>query len=127
MPWTYAIDKERDVLLITAAGILTAQELQFGVATATSDVSFHPDIRIFIDYRAVTNFGFSLDTVEAMASNQVYSPKSRRAFLVASGVAAGIFQMYRTMVQAGIVRVFNDRNAALAWLNEGVPPEKILT
>jgi len=127
MSWTYAIDKERDVLLITASGVLTAHELRSGVATATTDVSFHPDIRILIDYRAVTKIGFSIDTVEAMASNRVYSPKSRRAFLVTSGFAAGIFQMYRTMAQAGIVRVFIERDAALAWLNEDVPPEKILT
>ena len=126
MPWAYTIDTKRDVLLGTATGILTGEELKAGVHRATHDPNFHPDMRIFLDYCAVVKFGFSVDTMEVMADHQVYSSKSRRAFLVTTGFAVSIFQMYQSMVTAGLVQVFTDRTAALAWLNEGMPPEKYL-
>ena len=127
MSWTYTIDTERKVLLGTAAGILEAEELQTGVATATRDPRFHPDMRIFLDYRAVTELRFSIDTMEMMARNRVYSAKSRRAFLVPTAIDAGFFQYYRAIVETGRVEVFTDRAQALAWLNQGVRPEMVLT
>ena len=127
MSWQYTIDRERDVVLITATGVLTADDLLTGVAKATRDPDFHPDIRILIDYLAVTDLKFSARTVETMAGYRIYSAKSRRAFLVTAGFAAGIFEYYRTYVTAEQMEVFLNRAPALAWLNEGMPPEKVIT
>lgn len=40
--------------------------------------------------------------------------------------ALGVGQYYQAFAQAGRVEVFTDRAEAIAWLNEGVPPEKAL-
>lgn len=127
MVWNYTFDSEKDVLIGAATGILTAHELKTGVVAAIHDPRFHPDIRIFLDYHAVTQLAFSADTMEEMAKHRVYSAKSRRAFLVSSNLHAAFFGYYRAIVDAGRVEVFTDRAKALAWLNEGVPPEKNIT
>lgn len=124
MPWTYTFDSTRDVLIGTATGILTAEELKTGVMAVTHDPRFHPDIRIFLDYYAVTELALSAHTMEELAKIRVYSAKSRRAFLVSSALFAAFFGYYRNIVQAGRVEVFTDRATALAWLNEGFPTGK---
>lgn len=124
MPWTYAIDRECDVVLVTVSGILTGAELSAGARALIQDPGFHPDIRIFLDYHAVSEVRVSYDLVEAMASSRVYSAKSRRAFYVLPGFAQGVVRYYQAFAQAGQVEVFAERDAAVAWLNEGVAPEK---
>lgn len=126
MPWNYVIDQERDAVLVTATGVVTGEELTAGVKTLVQDPGFHPDIRMLLDYHAISELRVSYNVIETLASSRVYSAKSRRACYVQVGFALGVGQYYQAFAQAGRVEVFTDRAEALAWLNESVPPEKAL-
>jgi hypothetical protein len=126
MPWTYTIDQERDAVLVTATGIVTGDELTAGAKTLAQDPGFHPDIRILLDYHAISELRVAYNVIETLASSRIYSEKSRRACYVQAGFGVGVGQYYQAFAQAGRVEVFTERAEALAWLNEGVPPEKTL-
>jgi hypothetical protein len=126
MPWAYSINQERAAVLVEATGVVTGEELTAGVNALIRDPAFLPDMRILLDYHGITELRVSHTVIEALASSRVYSARSRRALYVLSGFGMGVGRYYQSFAHAGQVEVFTDRAEAIAWLNEGVPPEKVL-
>jgi hypothetical protein len=123
MPWNYTIDSEKGFMTATGSGVLTGAEMMAGLSTATRDPRFRSDLRYLIDHHAVTDFRVSADTLLEVASHPAFSPKMRRAFFVNSGFLTAVLN-FANVGAVGPNEVFADRSQALAWLNEGVPPDK---
>ena len=134
MPWEYSVDSTRDAILTQAYGVVTDDELRAGLAAVFTDPRVHPDFRVFADYSGATNILVTVDTMVFAAQNRlkILSSQARHAFFAPSTLAYGLARMFQYYAEyhspmAGPVEVFRGRPEALAWLNEGVPPEKLLT
>lgn len=125
MPWTYQCDTDKDVIYITASGVVTESDLAFGAAEILADRRLGPTTRTFNDYRATTGFQLSPEFVHAMGKTVgVQVIRSRRAYLVNDDVQLKAVNAYLNAVSSEWIRVFTDRSALLAWLNDGQPPER---
>lgn len=126
MPWSYSIDPERGIIVATGTGVLTGDELMVGLANETRDPHFRSDMRYFIDYHAVTDVRVPASTMMQAAAHPAFSTGMRRAFYVSSGFFESALKFAKLSAN-GPYEVFTDRASAVAWLNEGVPPEKRIT
>lgn len=127
MPSLCTFDLERDVIVVTGTGILTDDDAISVAKQVYRDPRFHPDMRGYCDFSEVTQWEVRREVLLALAANRKLSEKSRTAICATALAAFGMSRMYQALVQKGKISVFNDRAEALAWLNEGVPPEKWLT
>lgn len=130
MPFSYHIDKERDILLILGVGMVTDTDVISMSRDISTDPHFHNDIRVLNDTSAVTDNQISSTGMKEVLGILKYSPLSRRAILLSNNPsnfgAARMFQTYTEIRGASSVRLFNERKKALDYLNEGVPPEKMM-
>jgi hypothetical protein len=124
MPWSYDIDTGRSVVFTTGTGVLTGEDLAGGVRAVYLDPRFRSDMRALCDYSQVPGWQVSNELVASLASKRKFSATARTAFFVTGPLIFGIARMYQAWVDNGQVKIFTDRGEAVAWLNEGVPPEK---
>ena len=127
MPREHYIDKERGAIFVMTSGVFTEMEFVAGAALTIADPDFHPDHRVLVDFSGVTRFEVSAFTLTEFVRKQAFSKKSRRAFVVGSGFGASFVNYGKASGAVEQIQIFHDRAGALAWLNEGVPPEKMLT
>ncbi len=119
MPVTYRIDKARRLLLLTATGVVTADEVRAWREAVHNDPDFSPDFRALFDGTAVTKFDLSTDDIHAMVAAAFFAPNARRAFVAKNRLGFGLARMFeslRSMKGETGIRVFSDRAQALAWL-----------
>jgi hypothetical protein len=127
MPCSYEIDVSKEVVLVAATGLVTDADWISTLLSMARHKDFHPDLRGFSDYTGVTDNRITADTIIQLAQNPRSSPNSRWAFLVSPGYAGSTISFYRANLKFGQLEIFTDRAAALAWLNEGAQPAKMLT
>ena len=127
MPFTYTIDREREAVFYSATGVLTDEIAQDLHSKIFQDPDFHPHFRVLGDYSGVSELQISAVTIASLAARSGFSKQSRRALLTQYGIISGTALFYTQNTPPGNARIFYDRAKALAWLNEGVPPEKVIT
>jgi len=127
MPWSHRIDTRLGVIFTEATGVLTNEDLKAGAAKLFGDPDFQSDFRLFGDYTGVTELKLDAANLALLASRLPFLPKARRAFLVNDPTIAGTTHFYRANTPRGNLRIFYYRSEALAWLNEGMDPDKRLT
>lgn len=127
MPWSYTIKPELNLATTSASGIVTEEELLRGVLAAYSDPLFHPELRAFLDYSEPVEWRVTAEFLTRLASRRKFSAKSRTAIWAVGPLNYGMCRAYQGFVEDGHVKIFTDRAEALAWLNEGYPPEKHIT
>jgi len=125
MPWAHTLDKERSAILVKVSGRLNDKELILGLDRVGLDPDYRKDFRFFLDYTEVTELQLSAATMMAVARYPIFSSESRRSFLVSHGFFASALQFVRAHA-VGKFQVFENRQDALAWLNEDFPPEKAI-
>jgi hypothetical protein len=116
VPVTYTIDKSLDLVVITATGVITADDLRELQARGRADPEFDPHRPILIDLTGAELQGWTGVETRRIAGGGV---NTRRALLVASDLAYGIGRMLQAETQLlgqDNVQVFRDRAAALAWV-----------
>ena len=123
MPISYVIDKDRRLVISTLMGVFTPDDgLQHQQALA-DDPDFNSDFCQLLDLTSVKEFAFDSAWVRQSAQHSVFSPRSRRAFLVNSAVAYGLTRMYGTYREVAggqeQLLVFQDRDEAMRWLMDG--------
>jgi len=122
MPAFYSIDKERRIVFSSGTGALTREDILDHQDRLLSDPDFDPTFSQFIDFTGVTDFKMGPDDVLFLAERNVFSPKSRRALLVGSDLLYGfarMFEMVRDAKGETGIRVFRNRDGALAWAFKG--------
>jgi hypothetical protein len=129
MPCTYAIDSDREVVVIRAEGVFTDQELLALSRKIAADLRYHSEYRFFCDFTQVTRNRLSADSLGYVPTLLKHSPASRCVILFAKKLLdLGMFRMYEAYCSikgTSLPQGFHERGKALACLNEGVPPGKM--
>lgn len=84
-----------------------------------ADATFQPTFSQVIDFRHADRLELSPDELRTLAQQTVFSPTSRRAFLVSSDSQFGMARMFSThrdLNGEGFVGVFKTTDEAAAWL-----------
>lgn len=127
MPISYRIDPERRLVVTTASGILTDDDILELKRRLAADPEFKADMRELSDVRAVTDLQVSTDGVRrmvAMDESPSSAPdKHKLAIVAGSDATFGMARMYQMFTQSNLphVAVFRDYDKARQWLGESVP------
>jgi hypothetical protein len=118
MPLFNKIEKERRLVISTACDVLTMADAQAYQNQLLSDPEFDPSFSQLADFTHVTKFDIGMDDVRMLAQKSIFSPASRRAFVVKGDLAYGLARMFEilreTMGEQGI-GVFRNLDDALEW------------
>ena len=120
-------DEHLDLVHFRSEGVITSKELYTGIKAAFDDPRFHPDLRLFTDhsqgdFSAIT----SLDKRNIAQLNK-FSPTARKAVLVRNQLQFGlgnVLTTYHEINNKAGYRYFYHRHEAIAFLNDGFPPDK---
>jgi hypothetical protein len=119
MPAFYEIDKERRLVLTSGTGVFNKAEALAHQERLLADPDFDPSYSQLLDFTHITKFDFTAADVQQLALRNVFSPESRRAFLVPNDLAFGLGRMFEILREAegerGI-RIFRDLEEALNWV-----------
>ena len=118
MPVSYVIDKENRLVICTGTGVVTPDEVMEFRRQIVRDPDFDPSFSQLGDLSGIT-IDLTADEVKVLAERSPFSLTSRRAFVGKHPEAYGLARMFE--IVRGLrgdlqVRVFRDREDALAWL-----------
>src|SRR5208337_2295437 len=127
MPCSYAIYKERRLVITKVWDRVTFSEIRSHQEQFRNDPDFDPQFNLLIDATAATALDVSTDEARTIASQGLFSPVSRRAFLASNPAIFGMARLmgvYHAMsTKQEQLRVFYDRALALQWLGLKDDPE----
>lgn len=118
----YKIDKSRRLVLSTASGVLTAEDIQGHMDRLTADPDFNPDLFQLADFTTVTAMTVGPDDIRRFAERTIFSPLSRRAFVVKDDAQFGLarmFEIHRDLKGESGIRVFRSIQDGLEWIEIG--------
>jgi hypothetical protein len=121
MPSSYVIDKERKLVITTAWGDCTTDDVLEFRKRVLSDRDFDPNFSQLADFTCITRADVSPDEVRMLAAISPFSPQSRRALVANNQMVFGISKMFgilRNLRGEKLIRVFRTRQEALDWLLE---------
>ena len=119
MPFHYAIDVARSLMVVELTGSLTGEELMQLQTQLLADPAFDPGMRQICDVRHGDVSGVTSDAVKLIASrSRDGMERGRRAIVAAPGFAYGLSRMFSAYAGADEDRtaVFSDMAEAREWL-----------
>ena len=119
MPATYEIDKQRRLVIATLSDPVTVSEVLAAQEGLLTDPEFDPSFSQIVDCTRFTASGLEASDVRKLAERSVFSPGSRRAYVVASNLVFGfsrMFEMLRENAGDSGIRVCRDRDEAVDWI-----------
>jgi hypothetical protein len=122
VPSSYKIDKERRLVLSSATGILTKEDIFGYMDRLSKDADFDPEFSQVSDFTQVTRLDIEPEDIRQLAQRNVFSPRSHRAFVVKDDLQYGLarmFQIHRELRGEGGIRVFRTFEEALDWILSG--------
>ena len=126
MPADFFIDAQRGMVFSKAKGVLTWADVVGHMDRLQSHAEFCPEFNQLSDFREVTAIALSHEDVKELAKRTIFSPRSRRAFVVFGDWQFGIgriFGTYREMEGETGIAIFREMNEALSWLSLAAEPE----
>lgn len=129
MGFSYRYDPRTDTLFVRGSAVLTSEDFVAGVTRLREDTGkiFPFECRRFGDYAAVDVFDVSQAALDQLFGPTWRPPSGRHAILMFRPFGASSFEIFLRRLLNNNCRFFTDRQLALDWLNEGVPPEMIVT
>ncbi len=127
MPIGYSIDKNLGVVLTTATGRLTDEDILEDKRQLTSDPDFSPGLVELSDIRAVTELAVTPEGIAKMVMQDAEDADKlgahKLAIVVSKEVAFGLARMYESMTEQNMpnVQIFREMSEAREWL--GLPAE----
>ena len=125
MPITFQIDVDQNLILTTASGTLTDEDV-LGLKTQLVQ---HPDFRLGMgelsDIRNIDRLAVTPAGVRAMVQqdkdHQDHVASHKLALVISEDVAFGMARMYQMLTESTMenVGVFRDLDEAKAWLQVG--------
>jgi hypothetical protein len=119
MPACYKIDKERRLVMSTAYGVVTRQDLQNHQEALLVDPDFGKTFSQLADFTRMTRMEVTAADVRVLAAKNVFAPEARRAFIASDEAAFGLSRMFEILRAAkgeeGI-RVFRTVEEGFAWI-----------
>lgn len=122
MPAFYNIDKERRLVLSSGAGVLTKEDLLGHMDRLSKDPDFDPDFSQVVDFTQIDLVEVEPEDVRQLAQRNIFSPRSRRAFVVKDDLQYGLarmFEIHRELKGERGIRVFRTFDEAMDWIVVG--------
>ena len=120
MPFDYIVYKEHRLVISTASGLVTWEEIKTCQDQTKTDPEFNPEFDQIVDLRSATRIELSGDQTRYLASRRIFSSRSRRAFVAPKPSVFGVGRMWQTYTEFSKnpteVCVFRDLPSALTWL-----------
>jgi hypothetical protein len=119
MPGFYKIDKELRLVLTSAFGVLTRDEILTSRQQLLEDPDFDPSYSQVQDYSGVTKIELTADDVRSLAQASVFSSQARRALVVKDDLQFGLSRMFGTHRESAGemgIRVFRNLHEAVDWV-----------
>jgi hypothetical protein len=111
-------------VLSTGAGVLTRKDMEEHQKRLAKDKDFDPRYSQLLDFLQVTDIEITPEDVRALATANLFSGTSRRAFLVKDSLSFGlarVFQTHRELKGESGIRVFRKLDEAVDWLLAAKP------
>src|SRR5216684_416295 len=99
MPLFYHIDKARKLVLTSASGVITRDEVNAHFQKLLSDPDFKPDYSELGDYSHLVRIDLTAEDIREFARTDVFSSESRRAIVVGDDTAAVLAEMFALLRQ----------------------------
>ena len=118
----YNIDKERRLVLSSGAGVLTKEDLLGHMDRLSNDPDFDPDFGQVLDFTRINLVEVEPEDVRQLAQRNIFSPRSRRAFVVKDDLQFGLarmFEIHRELKGETGIRVFRTFDEAMDWIMVG--------
>ena len=118
----YKIEKDRRLVLSSGAGVLTREDILGHMERLSKDPDFDPDFSQLVDFTQITALEIEPEDVRQFAQRTIYSPRSRRAFVVKDDLQFGLarmFEIHRELKGEKGIRVFRNYDEALDWVLVG--------
>jgi hypothetical protein len=124
MPMHYRIDAERGMLFVTAQGETNQAARLEMMQTWMRDPDFRPGLPTLADVSDSSNVPTLSELEEIvgiMRNNASVIGQKKIAIVTTRPVSFGVARQFGALAPGGLltVKVFKDRDAALAWLAEG--------
>lgn len=122
MPAFYKIEKERRVVLSSGAGVLTRADILGHMDRLSNDPDFDPSYSQILDFTQLSGIEIGPEDVRQFAQRNIFSPNSRRAFVVKDDLQFGLarmFEIHRELKGETGIRVFRTIDEALDWVLAG--------
>jgi hypothetical protein len=115
----YRIDKQSNLVVIHAEGVLTRRNFEEVRRHMMSDPDFDPQFSMLADCSAVTHVDLTAGEIRVLADMSPFDLTGRRAIVARRDVVYGLarmFEIVRSLRGDQHIRVFRNCNEALAWL-----------
>jgi len=115
----YTIDKERRLVLSSGNGALTKEDLLGQMERLSKDPDFNPEFCQVVDFTQITAVEVEPEDVRQLAQRNLFSPRSRRAFVVKDDLQFGLarmFEIHRELRGETGIRVFRSFDEAMDWI-----------
>jgi len=115
----YSIDKQRRLILTTAEGSVTFEDIRGHQDRLLADPSFDPNFDQLIDTTPAAMLEISPSEARILAQRRMFSSESRRAFVAVKPHIFGLgrmMQIYREGFEDAEVQVFYSMQEAWKWL-----------
>ena len=119
MPQSYRIDRKNKLVISKAWGVCTVYDVLEFREQVLRDGHFDPHFCQLVDCTGITEVDITAREVRMLAEMSPFSPESRRALVARSPLVFGflrMFETWRSLRGEKYIRVFHNRNDALAWL-----------
>jgi len=121
MPLSFAVDKQRRLVISTASGTVTYSEIAAHQVGLKNHPDFDPSFNQLIDGTGVAKVAVTVEGIRTVARQRIFGADSRQAIATSSDFAYGMarmFELYREASGSGRpMRVFNSLEAAREWLD----------
>ena len=118
MPASYRIDLERRIILSTASGTLTDEDLRSHQRDVLADPHFESTLNQLWDLREVVQIETSNATLGELARARSYAAETKRALVAPRDVQFGMARMFQILHDQAPedLRVFRNLEEARDWL-----------
>jgi hypothetical protein len=115
----YTIDKKHRLVLSSGDGALTKDDLLGHIERLSKDPDFNPEFCQVVDFTQITALEVVPGDVRQLAQRNIFSPRSRRAFVVKDDLQFGLarmFEIHRELRGETGIRVFRTFDEAMDWI-----------
>ncbi len=124
MPLFFHVDKARKLVMTTASGVVTREDVDTHFQKLLKHPDFDPRFSELGDYTHLTKIDFSADDLRDFARLNIFAPTARRAIIVSddsTAVLAEMFALLRQVEGERDVRVFRTLEEGVDWIVPRVP------
>jgi hypothetical protein len=108
--------------MTSGSGVLTKEDVLEHMSRLSNDPDFDPNYSQIVDCTQITAVEFGPEEVREFAQRNIYSPRSRRAFVVKDDLQFGLarmFEIHRELNGEMGSRVFLNLEEAQDWVLSG--------